>query len=596
MKSRTRKNIPHGPQLLEELEQRRLLAGITLMAHGLNGTVNGWIRAAASAIQQRLGGDSAASRYVMKVDKQGGDLKVVSFAPEDGQRPFNETSESELLIKLDWSKVSSFDTKTQDVAKVVGDYLLSASNTVAPLASLPIHLIGHSRGGSLVSELSRRLGRRGVWVDQVTFLDATGGVEVFGQTFGDAVLKSYNNVIFTDSYWRENSNPIDPNGTRVDGSYNGDLNGVVDGAFSEHNAVTGYYHGTIDLSARNNIDNTISSDWYRGTEQRPARDKVGFVFARLGGSARPTSGLGRDWGGESGRSSAGKDGTQFPNLEGLRALKTTKYAAGQSIPLTFRYNDRDSAANIWIYLDRDRNPFNTNNGRTLAKFSVEKQEQPTAARRNGGTTGVAAGRYFIGARIIDASGNFRFLYSTQRLTISDPVPPPAPIPFASVESGVLTARGDQGNDQFRLRVNDEQVLISRNGFEMVFPRTDVSGISILMEGGNDGLFVESTHVGVYAYGGNGNDSIYGSSLNDTLVGGNGNDRMDGGAGDDKLVGNNGNDTIYGGPGADRIFGDEGDDRIFGADGSIDWIDGGEGYDIVSGDAELDIVSSAERTA
>ena len=37
-----------------------------------------------------------------------------------------------------------------------------------PLAELPIQLIGHSRGASVIAALAKNLGERGIWIQQLT--------------------------------------------------------------------------------------------------------------------------------------------------------------------------------------------------------------------------------------------------------------------------------------------------------------------------------------------------------------------------------------------------------------------------------------------
>ena len=67
-----------------------------------------------------------------------------------------------------------YHRSTVDVAAAVAEKLLLPNfltDLVTPVAELPFHLIGHSRGASLVGELAKKLGEQGVWVDQVTTLD-----------------------------------------------------------------------------------------------------------------------------------------------------------------------------------------------------------------------------------------------------------------------------------------------------------------------------------------------------------------------------------------------------------------------------------------
>src|SRR2546430_3252723 len=100
---------------IDTLENRTLLAGVTLLAHGLNGNIDGWIAGAADAIQARAGGTSAASQYVMKLDSSGAAIVVKSLALEDGNLPLEQTSAGEAIIKLDWSKISGADQNTGPV-------------------------------------------------------------------------------------------------------------------------------------------------------------------------------------------------------------------------------------------------------------------------------------------------------------------------------------------------------------------------------------------------------------------------------------------------------------------------------------------------
>src|SRR3954466_4003628 len=158
----------------------------------------------------------------MVVDQnKSGDLAVSSFTRDSGQKPLDETTDAEMIVKLDWGAVSGGDVLTQDVASVVADYMIRGHGDVPPLVSMPIHLIGHSRGASLVVALSQDLGKRGIWVDHLTSLDPRP-IDIdlpFGLSHSDAKMRTYDNVVFADNYWRtdgDDSN-FDPDGMPVGG-------------------------------------------------------------------------------------------------------------------------------------------------------------------------------------------------------------------------------------------------------------------------------------------------------------------------------------------------------------------------------------------
>ncbi|MBC7783369.1 MAG: hypothetical protein H7144_05970, partial [Burkholderiales bacterium] len=113
--------IPH----YDILEARRLLAGVTLLTHGLNGDIDGWVETAAADIAERAGGATRASIYSMEVEASGGTLTVTSFGPDSGESDYRETLDGEMILKLDWGSVSGGSYPTGDVAAVVSAYLLS---------------------------------------------------------------------------------------------------------------------------------------------------------------------------------------------------------------------------------------------------------------------------------------------------------------------------------------------------------------------------------------------------------------------------------------------------------------------------------------
>lgn len=83
-----------------------------------------------------------------------------------------------------------------------------------------------------------------------------------------------------------------------------------------------------------------------------------------------------------------------------------------------------------------------------------------------------------------------------------------------------------------------------------------------------------TDLADFICGGPGADSVAALDGNDAVLAGAGNDTVDGGAGDDEL---------RGGPGSDSIFGGSGDDRLFARDLVPEYLECGQGYDVVVAD-------------
>ena len=544
--------------LHESLEARRLFAGVTILTHGYNGDITGWVATAAADIQARAGGKSASSIYTMSVTAAGRGLTVSSFVPDSGQKNYRQTTGGEVIIKLDWSTVSDGRVTTQDVADEVSDFLQFGKDSSPKLAELPIHLIGHSRGASLMSALSQDLGQAGVWVDQLTSLDphpVDGVNDFFGADFGDAKMASYDNVAFADDYWRTDgdANNFDFDGEPVVGAHQGNLNSTVQKNFiaSAHAAVTAYYAGTIDTSSLNGGDHPVISSWYKGTAAAPSRSATGFAFAALGGSTRPADGVSKLLGGKAPRTAAGQSGSQWANALNFTYRSNATISAGTTVATQFFVADRDSTARVDVYIDADTNPYD---GASLLTGKTFPASSLLGGRVNVPTSGLNAGTYYLAEKTTDAAGHVRWSYTPNTIAITSP-------DFAHVVNGVLVLAGTAGNDRIIATQSGSTLSLTLNGAVQTFSATAITAVQIQAGAGNDSVDASAMTRATYVNGGAGLDTIVGGSGNDTLSGGAQSNEITGGAGDDVLNGSPGNDLIQGNGGNDRIYGNGGLDTL-----------------------------------
>lgn len=560
----------------EPLDARRLLAGVTLLMHGYNGNITGWVETAADDIASRAGGSDFASIYTMTVTNSGGSPAVTGFSVDSGQKDFRTTSSGELIVKLDWSSVSNGAFSTNSVGQAVSSYLLSAHGQIPALAQLPLHLVGHSRGASLAVAISEDLGQRGVYVDQLTALDphpVDGDNDFFGADFGDHGMEVYNNVVFADNYWRTdgNANNTDFDGEHVDGMHEGDLNGSVQQNFfvSAHGAVPAYYIGTIDTDTSDGGDHPVLGSWYGGSN--PARSATGFVFTRIANGSRPSDGLNPAIGGSGIRTSVGQSGSQFASVFGLRSDKST-VSAGEVINTSFKIVDRDGASRVDIFIDKNNNPYDSVSLLTGKPFNA-------TSLSNGGvgvpTAGLRTGSYYLAARATDSAGHVTWSYTPSKITITAPN-------FATLQNGTLTVNGTSRNDVITVYRVGSNVIATLNGVSLTFAAGSVTSAQVYGLEGKDSIDCSSMTANVYVLGGPNEDNIVGGRGNDTLNGAAHSDTIRGWTGDDILNGGVGYDVLYGNEGNDQLRGDDGNDTLFGQAGT-DILNGGEGTDTSDND-------------
>ena len=420
-------------------------AGVTIITHGFNGNVTDWIIPMANRIPQyNLFPGSEFSCYEVTV---GSDYSVTPSRIA-GVSPIVSDS-GEIVIKLDWSSLSvTFGNSTSDIADAVVPKLLST--TFVPelagrsLTEFPIHLVGHSRGGSVVSEMARLLGQQGVWVDHVTTLDP----HPVSFPYGDADVLLFENVLYADNYWQTNPDVSCPNGESILGAYNRFLGNLENGYSCNHSDVHLWYHGTIDWfdTPATDTQATITSSerqtWWTNDEGQGAY--AGFYYTLIGGGDRLSSdepagsgtemirdGYNKVWdfgaGSAANRYALSLNNGAWPNVIRFNITGTNRITAGELtlLKLFYQYGaTANQSVNLKLFLDRDFNPYNGNDQLMIdLDYPSTGTNSVFFADLTLSSTNVLAGIYAAYAKM-SGGGHTRYLYAPEVLMIDPNLEPP----------------------------------------------------------------------------------------------------------------------------------------------------------------------------
>lgn len=421
--------------------------GVTLITHGFNGNVTDWIIPMAQRIP--LYGTFPGTNYScyeISITQNGQGQFVASQSLLAGVAPTNSDS-GEIIIKLDWSSLSSGAVPTTTIATVAANALLATNFIPAlgerTLSELPLHLVGHSRGSSVITEMARLLGAQGLWVDQVTTLDPRPVSQ-----FGDPAIKNYANVFFADNYWQNMGDGLFvPNGQSVPGAYNRYLTNLSGGYNSSHSDVHLWYHGTLQLTTpASDTQAPITSSerqlWWTTLEE--AGTNAGFKYSLIAGGNRFSTlepsgagngmivdGINKVWnlgaGTGNNRTRLNVNNGLWPNL--LRILPATnRVIAGSSIPASVYYqygtNTLVNAA-LEFFLDPDANPYDGNELKIYSASATGTGTNSVGVTNVNVATSATTppGTYYLFGRISDGT-HPRYLYAGSRITIQPGAQPP----------------------------------------------------------------------------------------------------------------------------------------------------------------------------
>lgn len=152
-------------------------AGVTVITHGYDQYFSGypaWVDSMAQAITNAAGQKGLKTCwYHLQI---GGNTYTGLTGTLTTRSATAANDAEEIVLTVDWSALADHtafgeNVTADDIAPWIASSLLVTDQSGSCLASRPLHLIGHSRGGVVMLETAKILGSYGIWVDQVTTLD-----------------------------------------------------------------------------------------------------------------------------------------------------------------------------------------------------------------------------------------------------------------------------------------------------------------------------------------------------------------------------------------------------------------------------------------
>jgi len=454
-------------------------AGVTVVTHGLNSNVDSWVSAMTAAIpvNPSLPGTNYTTYNLSFVLDTNINAYIPKWSRIAGAHPLT-TDSGEILINLDWRQWAGGSKSVYEISWVVA-YVLAQTNFISELnghavAELPIHLIGHSRGGSLVSEMCLDFGTNGIWVDHFTPLDPhplnnDGFDSNPPYTVVDAPVRTYENVLFADNYWQTAAF----HGESVAGAYNRQLIHLEAGYwpdyYGDHFDVHLWYHGTIDLrtptsDSNATLDTFERSYWYESAEQRGTN--AGFCYSLIAGGDRLSTnkpagsntdmirtGYNQHWdlgaGSTNNRTALPTYSGRWPNPIKVALLGSSVIQYGQSNSVGFYYQwarPSSESALAEIFIDTDHNPFNGNE-RLLGQMQVPGTGQTQVNYRivpfTVSSAESAPGTRYLFVKMTDGSRR-RYSYVPQALSVQSGGPPQLVITRAGSSTVAIDVYGTVG--------------------------------------------------------------------------------------------------------------------------------------------------------